>query len=105
MNTSVNYSVEQFSEDALTVSIQANILEKFKIVYDLRIKSDSKKILKNTNSKLQRHIESLYSLGFDYIDIGTHSNWIAAEIPFSNFPSEEKFKKAARLLKEISIAV
>jgi|LakMenEpi03Aug12_release.lakeMendotaPanAssembly.Ray.scaffolds.fasta_scaffold859757_2 hypothetical protein len=95
------YIFEQLSPDALTVSINIVLPEVYRQVIDLRSKSRLNSFITNRNQLFRAQIIQLNELGFDYIDFGTHSDWIAAEIPFSASPSEEKLHAAGKILMSI----
>ena len=97
------YVFEQLSRDALTVSVNIVLPEVYRQVIDLRSKNRFNAFLSNRSQLFRSQIIELNELGFDYIDFGTHSDWIAAEIPFSASPTEDKLHAAGKILMNIKL--
>lgn len=91
------YSLEQYSLDALTVSISVSVPDHLRTIIDIRpLLGKGVPVL--PPSPFQPEILRLLELGFDYIDIGNHSDWVAAEISIHKPFTEQTYKDAGMLL-------
>lgn len=91
------FQVEQYSPDALTVALSATVPEHLRTVVDIRALI-GRGVPVLPPSPFQPEILRLLELGFDYIDIGTHSDWVAAEIPTHKTFTEQQYLAAGSLL-------
>lgn len=92
------YFVEHYSEDAATVSIALDGTPVFR-------KEFSRPFLAE-DAKTGQALRMLEELGVDYVDVGYHADWVAAEIPgftisLLRIPADDYFKKVAKLLQDL----
>lgn len=84
------YSIQQYSLDAITVCIDVQVPGHLQGLLDIRAFL-GKGMPLFPPSPFQPELMRLAELGFDYIDVGTNSAWVAAEIPIHKIHSDLLF--------------
>lgn len=101
MQKNKDYFIEQYSHEAITVSVNANVPPQSKFIADLRLFSVTRQLPQLPRMDLMSAILTLQQLGSDYIDVGFHTDWIAAEIPIDRQLSVTQFDKIIECLSAI----
>ncbi len=99
------YFIERYSGDAFTISVDAIIPDHARMYVDLRLSSPRKRAPHLPRSVIQQELFALIDLGADVIDIGTHSDWIAAEIPNELGVQSKDVERVVTLLNAIKMKV
>lgn len=89
------YFVEHYNEDTSTISVT--------YPKNLQVRFEMHAPFSHEEKGIMKSLKALDAAGVDYIDIGYHANWIAAEIPYRNLQFlkisyDDFFKKTAREL-------
>ena len=93
------FFIERYSEDATTYAVEANIAPARAKIYDFRLRSVK---IAGLPKDLPDSVRTLVTLGFDYIDVGTHANWVAAELPDTRNLAEGHKELVMRALEALS---
>ena len=99
------FSTEQHSQDSITVFVPLVVPEHMRSIIDLRtVKATTQSsgaLPLLPQSPFQPELLSLVSLDVDYIDIGTHSDWVCAEIPTLFIQSKDQMEQIGIVLEQL----
>lgn len=96
-----DFFLEQYSTDAFTVSVDADIPEQLRTVFDFRMERQKHEAVSLQRSIIQSELYNLIDLGADYIDIGYHSDWVAVEFPITLNITHSMIDESGRILSLI----